>query len=617
MKANSKIGQNDFKLRAVFGGEFQGSEQSSNLYLLSFSKAFGKHQLSFNYSPGIKKKFIFSSEMTQLLDTIDNQNTEVEYSEKFGLGYSYKFDETFEVFTSTRYFDENVTKQISEGYFDEDSSTYYIVPKDFSYKNSYWNTNLGVTLNLNNKLTFSVGTIDFMIFENIEFSDDEYAFDFSSEFYFSGGYKIAPYLNISAFYETNGSYLAGFQTGFETALGKFELGISGFYNSKRDDSFTGIIPTLSFATEYYNISVSGIKYLDSDIAATSKSFFNNKISSVFNNRFSNDKLMLAVEIPMSFKSKPKAQIIDIEIKEEIFPTLADKYLLEPIAVAKVKNLTKENLTVYPFVKISDFDKEEIQSKSVVISAGNTTDVPFYLTLSDSYKSIDQRKISTAEFLIKSGKDIVDDETSAPILINNSNSWDGNIFNLKYFVKRDLPYITRYAKTILSEHKTEIDTTDQYLRTTKKIEILFNHFADKMLYVSDPRAASEYVQFPTETIKLNGGDCDDLSVTFSALLEGVGIETAFIDYNNPEDISHVSVLVNTGIPPEKSQLLTNNENNYYIKENAQGKERIWIPVETTSLVSFNKSWETGAEKFFKEAVMNYGLAKGSVRIINIK
>ncbi len=52
---------------------------------------------------------------------------------------------------------------------------------------------------------------------------------------------------------------------------------------------------------------------------------------------------------------------------------------------------------------------------------------------------------------------------------------------------------------------------------------------KIVYVSDPRASVEYVQFPEQTFELKGGDCDDLSVAYCSILESVGIQTALVDY----------------------------------------------------------------------------------------
>ncbi|MCK4542225.1 MAG: transglutaminase domain-containing protein [Spirochaetales bacterium] len=57
------------------------------------------------------------------------------------------------------------------------------------------------------------------------------------------------------------------------------------------------------------------------------------------------------------------------------------------------------------------------------------------------------------------------------------------------------------------------------------------------YVVDPRTPYtelsqqrewiDFIQFPRQTLEYRAGDCDDLSILYCALLESVGIETAFI------------------------------------------------------------------------------------------
>ena len=38
---------------------------------------------------------------------------------------------------------------------------------------------------------------------------------------------------------------------------------------------------------------------------------------------------------------------------------------------------------------------------------------------------------------------------------------------------------------------------------------------------------DYLQFPIETLNYKAGDCDDLSVLYTAILESLAVETAFI------------------------------------------------------------------------------------------
>jgi hypothetical protein len=219
-------------------------------------------------------------------------------------------------------------------------------------------------------------------------------------------------------------------------------------------------------------------------------------------------------------------------------------------------------------------------------------------------------------LISTTRDEPDDNFQSPVLINGVNSWDGLVSNLRYFIKKDFDYSMEFSKDILSKNKNLLDTIRYSLSSFYKAKYVFDDFVKDLVYTSDPRATTEYVQFPNETIELRGGDCDDLSVCYSSLLESIGIETALVDYKNTEDIRHVNILFNTNLAPGDANLITDNDTKYFLRKDENGKDEIWIPVETTSLTNFNTAWEIGAEKFFDDAIKNLGLAKGNVEIIDV-
>jgi hypothetical protein len=245
---------------------------------------------------------------------------------------------------------------------------------------------------------------------------------------------------------------------------------------------------------------------------------------------------------------------------------------------------------------------------------DTADINYYLLVPDNYKALNP-EISYANFYISTSENNIDDEIQKPVIINGLNAWDGEVVNLKYFIQKDLNFSVQYSKEIISKHKTELDTVKNILSDFYKIKFIFNSFVKNLSYISDPRATAEYVQFPRQTIELKGGDCDDLSVCFSSLLESVGIETALVDYQTDE-IRHVNVLVNTKLSPQQASLITENDSKYFIRKNSQGNDEVWLPIETTSLSDFDEAWLIGSEKFNESAINNFGLVKGSVNIIDV-
>ena len=210
----------------------------------------------------------------------------------------------------------------------------------------------------------------------------------------------------------------------------------------------------------------------------------------------------------------------------------------------------------------------------------------------------------------------EDQLQRPILVNGINAWDGKVIYLRYFIKRDLQYSMDYSKNILSNYKNELDTLSYAVSIFYKAKILFNNFVKKLIYTATPRAESDYVQFPHETMKLKGGNCDDLSVCYSSMLESIGIQTALVDYKPVNGIGHVNVLVNTQLSPEQARLITKNDSKYFIRKNDNGTDEVWIPIETTSLTNFETAWDLGAQKFDNDALNKLGIAKGNVQIVDV-
>lgn len=100
---------------------------------------------------------------------------------------------------------------------------------------------------------------------------------------------------------------------------------------------------------------------------------------------------------------------------------------------------------------------------------------------------------------------------------------------------------------------------------------------------------DYVQFARETLKLRSGDCDDLSVLFSAALENLGIETAILDVPG-----HLLIMFNTGLPQENRDLISAQDDLLVIRDG-----EVWIPLEVTMVSgSFSEAWGEGARKYYE-------------------
>ena len=119
----------------------------------------------------------------------------------------------------------------------------------------------------------------------------------------------------------------------------------------------------------------------------------------------------------------------------------------------------------------------------------------------------------------------------------------------------------------------------------------------MTYVIDPKTpfaefskdklAIDFLQFPRQTLAYTAGDCDDLSILYSALLEAVGIETAFI--TTP---GHIFMAFSLDIPPKEARSSFLRADELIFLE-----DQTWLPVEITKVrENFLEAWEVGAKEW---------------------
>lgn len=594
------------------------TQQANDIQLAFLGKRIGAHYIYARYTPGFNKSFALNTDtLVTISDSVHVLNSILKYSEKFGFGYSFQFSNTLSVGATFRYFDETYSEENFYFYFSDTLNS--IVPKTDSWKKTHWRGDLGITYQPIENLLLSLSSANLLVlnqsgeFEennNLELKTDKVAI-------LGIDYQPINNLFLHAIYESTSSFLVGSDFKFDLLGGNLALGFSIFHDKYQTPFIAGVQPSISFAYKSLNINVSAIAYSDERTSVMDvQNLLTDGIHNITNNQFSYNKIIASINLALNFKRKQKVDLLDVEIINSIYPILSEEYLEHPFAIGTVVNLSNEEIVIKPSSYISNINNDVVSSPSISIAPLDTISVPFYTVISREFSHLDKREIGQANFYLTSIYDDNDDELQKPILINGLNSWDSQVNNLRYFVKYDYLDANKYSKDILSNNRELLLTTDERLTVFTQTKIIFNDFIKTMQYVSDPRSSTEYVQFPTQTIEVAGGDCDDLSVAFSSLLESVGIQTAFVDYKSDEKIRHVNLLVNTKLKPEEAELITQNDKKYFIRKNGVGAEEIWIPIESTSLTNFNTAWEIASLKFYAEAIDDLGLAKRKVVIYDI-
>ena len=608
----------DWELALSFSG-VRENQISGNIFMLSLSKRIDANYFYLRYTPGYVQDFIVNSGIKLLLsDSLkfnSSLNTKIHLAEIFGFGYSYRFSEKFSAGFSLRYFEQQFKEDQPEPIFTDTAN--YISTKTTVTNDNFWRGDIGFAYQPFDFLSLSLSSQNLLLSEK-SFSEEvvnKYSLKNDKGAALSVNYFPLDKLKINYSVETNGSMIGGISSSVKLLGFDFNFGISAFHDRYQFPFIAGIQPFIGFSSHLFNISISGIKYMKDRLKPLPLSeLTSNGIHNLMNNQYSFDRFNLSVSIALSFVPEKNVRFVDLEIKEQIFPTMEDKYLETPVAIARVVNLTDKPVSVKPALFIHSVNDELVYSPEKNIKAHDTAEVKYFTTI-HTKRPIVKSEIAEADFYLFSTNSDPDDMIQKPLLVNDINSWDGAVAHLRYFVQRDYDFSAAYSKNILARYKVTIDSASTELKIFQKVKILFNEFVKNMTYVSDPRADVEHVQFPNETIKLKGGDCDDLSVCFSSILESIGIETAFVDYKNPDGVSHVNLLINTELNPGQSGLITNNDKKFFVRKNSNGVDQIWIPLETTSLNNFETAWSVASDKFETDALDNLGLAKGNVVIVD--
>ena len=608
----------DWELALSFSG-VKEKQITGNIFMLSLSKRINENYFYLRYTPGYFQDFLVSSGIKLLVsDSLKfntSLNTKIHLAEIFGFGYSYRFSERLSAGLSLRYFEQQFKEDQPEPVFTDTAN--YITTKTTILNENFLRGDFGFTYQPFDLLSISLASQNlFLIEKNV--SEDvakKYSLKKDKGATFSVRYIQSDKLKINYSIETNGSMLGGVSSSIKLFGLDFGFGVSVFHDRYQLPFIAGVQPFVSISSHLFNISISGVKYSTNRTKPLPLSeLISTGIHDLMNNQFSFDRINLSASIALSFMPEKSVRYISLEVKEQIFPIMEEKYLDIPVAIAQVVNLTDKQISVKPALFIHSLNDELVYSPEVTIAAKDTSEIKYFTTIHPK-QPIVKREIAEANFYLFTSNSGPDDMIQKPLLINDINSWDGVVANLSYFVKYDYDFSSAYSKSIFNMNKESIDSAAVELKVFQKVKILFKEFAKNMVYVSDPRANVEHVQFPYETIKLKGGDCDDFSVCFSSLLESVGIETAFVDYKNIDGVSHVNLLINTGLLAGQSSLITNNDKKFFIRKNLDGIDQVWIPLETTSLNNFDTAWSVASEKFEEEALEQLGLAKGKVVIVD--
>ncbi len=300
------------------------------------------------------------------------------------------------------------------------------------------------------------------------------------------------------------------------------------------------------------------------------------------------------------QNRSKIDFIDIQL-DPIFPVFYQYYDDNPLGRVVIKNT--ENGAIKD-VKVSFFvqqymDKPKVCMEIKEMKKNEEAEIPLFALFRNNILEITEGTKVTSQILIEYDylDTVIAGETSQTVQMyhRNAMTWDDDRKAASFVTAKD-PGILQLSKNIAG---TLRDVGSQAVsRKFREAMGLFESLRQYGInYVIDPTTpyaslsedvlSLDYLQFPIQTLSYKAGDCDDLSILYSAMLESIGIETAFITAPG-----HIYMAFGLDMPPEEAQQVFLRPEDLILKD-----DKTWVPVEITMIPDgFLKAWQSGAAEW---------------------
>ena len=393
----------------------------------------------------------------------------------------------------------------------------------------------------------------------------------------NAGVNWQPLKSLSLFAYTGGGYFYGFLNDSVEDSGSnpyFTAGVGVHYN---------LVPSFSIGIEgayrkFFGLSQDIMLFLGGTYYFTSKSSGSDK------------------------QPNPGLELLDIQY-EPVFPVFYKYYDTNPIGYVQIKNISKksiEDLKISLFVhQYMDNPKECLTINS--LEPDEEVQVPLFALFNNSVLDISESTKVSINMIAESVVSGLHYENQfiQTVRLNDRNAitWDDDQKAAAFVTHKD-PTILKFSKNVSGIIKDQINPSinSNFQMAGAVFETLRLYGIN---YQIDPTSAYaelsrnalmvDYLQFPVQTLDYRAGDCDDLSILYSALLEALGVETAFLTIPG-----HIFMAFSLGITPDRAKRIFNNDENLIFIG-----EKTWVPIEVTMLNDgFLPAWKTAVKEWHK-------------------
>jgi hypothetical protein len=584
-------------------------------------KLFDNAAVALQYSQGSALEFVIPATFVRLDSVPVSVDKRIQYDEPFAAAVAYTPAEGFSVGIAGRLLKQKITDTQYQLVVDSTGGGFKVLPDKISEIN-VTSFDIGLRWKPTDIVGLSVVGRNIIRLESGTFPDDLESYELSDKKFLDVGASVllGSMVTVSAQFSTAkvGAVGAEWLPGSGLAIR------TGLYMSNDVSPFVSAIGAgIGWGYKFFAVDVAYLKFTSqADRSGTSlvRLFDPTSITSIDVNRYTSDRVLLSLKMIFGVVRPSLANIESVEMFGGIYPSAYEASAYRSIGKARVKNISDQPVEARVRFYVERYMDDPTESKPVYILPGEIQEIAITAVFNERVKSVERMIIREGNVYVSATPaEEYDDKYAMPILIHGKNDWDGTVYSLRYFVTPDDPAVIRYTRDILLQHKDSLANVSTDLEAFTKAKTLFNAFAGKLVYFNDPKQSADNVQYPSETLQLRGGDCDDMTTCFSSLLNSVGISTAFIDVIPPEDSSrsHVYLLFDTSLDPKYGNAISSNAKRYIVRKNPKGVETVWIPIETTVITrGFDVAWSQGAQQYFDDVEVGLGLIKGRVKIVDV-
>jgi hypothetical protein len=286
---------------------------------------------------------------------------------------------------------------------------------------------------------------------------------------------------------------------------------------------------------------------------------------------------------------------------QIFPLFYTFYDENPVGTLSLKNEARDriqDLKISFFVK-QYMDQPKESAEVPLLKREEEIEVPVYGLFNEEIFKVTEGTKVAGEIILNYRYLGMEFSDSYPVTVtvNNRNAmtWDDDRKAAAFVTAKD-PVVLSFAKQVASVAGAYGSTAvNASFRTALALFEALSRYG--IGYVVDPTtpyaelsensAAVDYLQFPSQTLAYKAGDCDDISILYAALLEAVGIRTAFITAPG-----HIYMAFALGIEPESARRIFLRPEDLIFRDGDT-----WVPVEITLVRDgFIKAWQIGAKEW---------------------